>query len=440
MTRIPSRPPGWRALAALRGTFSSPWLAIERPLPWAGASLVLVGCSDLLAQEDCEPSLARQQEQGWNVGDETMPILLPGATDTDSEGGHGWQRRLWGLSDLLAPRSSRWSPYYAPTLFQSVQASRSDSLRAVLRPILTPTMQEAYRQGLGLAAHFAGARGCRTDVAVVLDADGPESVAAAAGMSVCLEPVFFFDNWPHPAGVVPSHLTLAAVLYYAPVFERLQASRPTSLAPLFVLDRRRLSPYVDDAKVFDNRYVARLPSAGAMAAAGIRRLLYVTGSVRTPREQDDLNEDFVVFARSGIDVRMVALSAFIPAHVEEEQNGESSPMPGEEAANSLATDSSPRVFAGSTTLSKLFWSWYGWPDQNGQLSPFPAPEEAGPIPPPLLGAWTYRPVERPTMFSTEGADECAPAWPLVTPSGQFGGYAGGRSGTMGRIGGSFGFG
>ena len=64
-------------------------------------------------------------------------------------------------------------------------------------------MALAHRRGeaLLLAAHREGA--CRTDVALVLDLPGPEAVAVAAALAPCFDPVFVFDNWPHPLGVVP---------------------------------------------------------------------------------------------------------------------------------------------------------------------------------------------------------------------------------------------
>ena len=435
-------PPTWRAWLAASRPLSGGWCTFETPLSLAGAGLLLTSCADFLAQEEDTPSLEQQQEQGWNVGTESTPLLLLGTTDYDSDGSQSWRRRMTDLSERMSPRSVRWAPYYAPTLFQSLQNSQNESLRASLRPMFTPAMEEAFRQGRAMAGLFAGSRGCRADVAVVLDAEGPESVAAAAGMSVCLEPVFFFDNWPHPAGVVPSHLTIAAVLYFAPLFERMQINRPHGLAPLFVLDHRRLDPYIDEASRFDNRYVARMPTAGALAAAGIRHLLYVTSSLHTRHELDDLNQDFVGMTQAGIEVRMVALQAFAP-----EQARESADLPSTldgTISDETSAGESARFFGGSRLLNALFWSWYGWPDQNGQIRTLSTINENGPIPQLLFTAWSYRPVDRPTMFSQQTwADPNAPL-----PQFQFGTgighgsghflFGGGRSGTLGRMGGGHG--
>src|SRR5207248_1309850 len=87
-----------------------------------------------------------------------------------------------------------------------------------------------------------------------LDVQGPTSVAVAAGMAPGFDPVFVLDNWPHPLGVVPSHLTLGAVLYYRPLFMRLRGSRTGRAPPVFVLDRNRLARYTDEETQFDNRY------------------------------------------------------------------------------------------------------------------------------------------------------------------------------------------
>ena len=136
-----------------------------------------------------------------------------------------------------------------------------------------------------------------------------KSVALAAALAPCFDPVFVLDNWPHPDGVVPAHLTLGAALYFLPSFERARSTRSPTAPPLFVLDRQRLAPYTDDAGLFDNRYFAGLPSREALQSAGIRQLLYVTPD-EVSMDADDLNGDLVALDEGGIDVKMLALSDF----------------------------------------------------------------------------------------------------------------------------------
>jgi hypothetical protein len=118
-----------------------------------------------------------------------------------------------------------------------------------------------------------------------------------------------FDNWPHPRGVVPSHETLAAVLYYWPTFRDAARSRPEGAPPLFVLDSNRLNGYRDEAAQFDNRYIARIPHAGELAALGVRRVVYVRPEQAEHRELDDLNAMFVAYQNAAIELRFWSLGA-----------------------------------------------------------------------------------------------------------------------------------
>src|SRR5207248_11566870 len=129
------------------------------------------------------------------------------------------------------------------------------------------------------------------------------------------------DNWPHPLGVVPSHLTLGAVLYYRPLFMRLRGSRTGRAPPVFVLDRNRLARYTDEETQFDNRYVARLPTATNLQSLGIRRVLYIAPDQSDMRELDDLNADFVAFRDASIDVKVMPLSDLMPPAQQAQSHG-----------------------------------------------------------------------------------------------------------------------
>jgi len=210
---------------------------------------------------------------------------------------------------------------------------------------------------------------------------GPESVAAAAGVAKVFAPVFLYDNWPHPMGVVPSHATLAAALYHRPDFVSAKLDRAENPGPAFVLDSNRLSPYRDESDRFDNRYVAKIPSAEALWDLGVRRVLYVT-QVALPHELDDLNDDFVAFRNKAINVKMIALTDFTPASRE-----------------LLATDREAQptryYYGGHPHGYVVFWSNYHW---SSPSVPSRAPAVA--LPRTVSSGGGFAPASRPTLFSS----------------------------------------
>ena len=120
-----------------------------------------------------------------------------------------------------------------------------------------------------------------------------------------LDPVFLFDNWPHPHAVVPAHQTLAAAAYYQPLFAKARVERKVGAPAMLVLDRHRLNPYTDEATQFDNRHLARVPSAEALSGLGVKKVLYLG---MPAKESDDLVDDFLGYVAAGI-----AMSAATPA-------------------------------------------------------------------------------------------------------------------------------
>jgi hypothetical protein len=414
--RSPGGPSWWRAslptrslLGVLRGW--TPTAAV------AGAGLVLGGCGEVLSQTPDEASAAALEDQrnlGWDVGGEGRPLAFPGAQAADVSGAAGWREAMPTLALRLSPGNARWAPYYSPALFQSLETPRSAELRFVMRPIFTPEMALAHRRGEALLSLLVEQGLCRTDVALVLDLPGPESIAVAAALGPCFDPVFVFDNWPHPLGVVPAHLTLGAAIYFLPAFERDRRARvgaAFAAPPVFVLDRLRLAPYEEDAEQFDNRYFAALPSPEALRAAGIRHLLYVTPDDQVTLEADDVNDDLVEIDGGGVDVKMLALSDFSEA-----------PLPGWPqdpgcAPGGVATaSSSPLYFGGSPSAQACFSFWYGLR--------FPSPGFVLPQPPlRLVGRSSFRPRPRPTFA---GGAAHAHGW----RTGVFG-FS--RSGSLGRV-------
>jgi hypothetical protein len=278
-------------------------------------------------------------------------------------------------------------------------------------------MDTAFHQGLALMSLFAKEEEVALATAVLVDLPGPESVAFAAGLAERFEPVFTHDNWPHPLGVVPAHLTLAAVVYYQSVFKQLaQRSRPP-VPPVFVLDRQRLAPYTDPYSQFDNRYVARMPTANQFRELGIQHVLYIVPGGNTPaQELDDLNEDFLAWRAAGLDVKLVAASDFRPDPTEPPLPATSTSQPpttdgGTPAPTVASTSSStPRhayYFGGSRAAHESFWTVYPWRRSSPSTETMHGIAAAGVlsaaalarVPSNLSGGYAYEPMRRATMFS-----------------------------------------
>ena len=273
-------------------------------------------------------------------------------------------------------------PYFQATLFQSPDAVPTSlakleageatgfvALSTVMKPIFTAAMDEAYSRGKSLASLFAsllenGQTPTSAKAALIVDLPGPQSVAFAAGAASIFDPVFLFDNWPHPRGVVRAQETLSAAAYYQPLFAEARKAQAGPRPPMFVLDRRRITYYTDDATEFDNRYVAKLPpSAAAVRALDVTHVLYVVPtSSDASRELDDLNDELVVYAGSGIDVKALSLDMFA---------ADLSPLPPDagptpasvkpgNASDKLLTESGFIYYGGSRGSHHAFFVDYPW--------------------------------------------------------------------------------
>ncbi|HVI22483.1 MAG TPA: hypothetical protein VM691_03310, partial [Myxococcales bacterium] len=347
-----------------------------------GGSAALLGLVATLASPDDQvdismDSLELQKREGWDVGDEGAPLRFPGSGDVDAEGNRNWQ--LSSLATDLAPARPSLAPFYVPTLFQSLESSSGTPLRSEIRPVPPSDAQADYLRGEAILSLFKAVE-MPKDTAVVLDLEGPTSVAVAAALAKGFEPVFTFDNWPHPLGVVPSHLTLASAVYYRPVFVQARAARPPDAPPAFVLDRNRLAHYTDDSGQFDNRYVAKLPTAENLRSLGVRHLLYVTPDKKDLGELDDLNDDFVDFAKASIDVKVLPLSDL--------------------DAPKAAGPRTAYYYGGHSHTHLWFWNSYGWytPRAAARL-PEPSMRATVPAPPANVSRGAaYRAVQRPTIF------------------------------------------
>jgi len=178
---------------------------------------------------------------------------------------------LWG-----PPQGSPFEPYHCVTLFAALdhpdlkgKASPLGSAQFVPAEVLALCKPGPPVQPLWLVQ----------GTLVVLDLDGPASVAAAARLVAggC-QPVCTFDNWPHRRGVLKPEVTLGAMLRHAPVVaaarERLLPSSP----PVWVCDRTRLTGARPSPGNFDNRYFLDdtvLPGTRVLRLAAITRIVLV---------------------------------------------------------------------------------------------------------------------------------------------------------------------
>jgi hypothetical protein len=386
-------------------------------------------------------SLEAQREYGWNIGAGTSDFTTSATPAVVEEapnlaGGQPFDRAaLARMVDELAPSSLSLAPFYVATLFQSLMATPNTPsnlepfkpLHEVLVPLFTADMEKAFSRGRALGSLFEGAPAGR---AVIVDLPGPLAVAFAAGLADRLDPVFGFDGWPHPQGVVPAHLTLGAAAYYQALFAERRKARPSSAPPVFVLDRGRLFAYSDESDRFDNRYMAKVPSASQLAALGVKQILYVSQSAT--EEADDLNDDFVAYASAGVEIRNIADTDF-------------SQEPGSSSGGSGASDSygpldagtrttgygysyHPYYYGGYSARHWYFWPYYGWGQPVRPYSPFTSPILRGSYHPsyrttPFTGLGTGMSKTRPSSYGSVG---------IVSSSGRTVGTT--RTGSWGRTG------
>lgn len=269
-------------------------------------------------------ALSMQQTYGWDFGAEGEALVFDGQSTSPFD-----RSKLASLPSELEPKGPLVG-HAVRTLFESPAARPSQKstldtsivfkpLDEVLVPIHTPEMDVAYARGEALVETLLAAKAKRPlgTVAIFVDLGGPEAVAFAAGASNAFQPVFLFDNWPHPRGVVASHRTLAAAAYYQPLFEKTGPAHGESAPAMFVVDRTRLTTYTDEATQFDNRYVAKTPPASLFTALGVKDLLYIAPtaavSSSTGMESDDLVDAFLEYAAAGIRIHAVPVDGLAPS-------------------------------------------------------------------------------------------------------------------------------
>lgn len=342
------------------------------------AIAAMAGCDDegTVAELD---AMDAQKKGGWDVGDTDLPLPTGNQTQTDSENSERWKefKDPKRLLEVMRPKNPTYRQWEMPTLFQSMEQL---SLAQQMRPVSHALDQEAYRQARALGSLVSSAENPEKTLLLV-DIASSSCVAAAAGMSEWVEPICFFDNWPHPRGVVFSQQVLGAVLFYAAEFEKNKAKRSDKAPGAIILDANRLRPFQNPDTEFDNRYFAILPSAEDLKKAGIERVVYITEKEQQ-QESDDLNEYAVSYAEAGIDVSSMALSQIQKDPEYKPQEGVQDPTEG-------------YYYGGSHHSHTHFYTHYPmfiW-------RPMPMYGWARPVGPAPARRPAYRPTRRPTMFS-----------------------------------------
>jgi hypothetical protein len=297
----------WRPMT--RREFDKGALAFGALALLAGVG-VGAGCEK--EKEEAFDSLKLQRDNGWNVGAESSILIMQNRTFLDSLRSANYIRYKDPilLNSVYNPQSPTWRAYVVPTLGQSLSQS---SLRSLVGPVSTPSMQTAHDKGESVGRDLLAATENARTTMLIVDLPGPDAVAFGAGIAAQAHVVPTFDNWPHPSGVVPAHQTLGAMLYYAGEMAQKKAQTPPTAPAAFLLDANRLAPYADAASRFDNRYPAKLPEVADLQRLGIKSVLYVVPGRTVTREQDDLNDLFVAYQKAGIRVGLFPLDDLRPA-------------------------------------------------------------------------------------------------------------------------------
>ncbi len=366
------------------------------------------GCGDDEGVVEENDALELQKKEGWSVGAESNNISLPDVMAVDSKGSLSWSAYLEPSELLKAyePKRSEWKPFVVATLAQSLS---QPSLKSQIKPICTPEMKEAYSRGLGMRELIKRSNNPET-IFLIADLDGKESVAFAAAMSEVADVVLGFDNYPHPKGVVKSHEVLGALVYYAAEVEAKKEKRSDKAATVMLLDNRRLNAPQNAEAEFDNRYVAKIPSADKLQSLGVKSVMYLSPSESQTTELDDLNDDFATIKEKGIPVTMMAATNFKPAVPISEAVASvpnAKPEEIEQAKKVPTTETAPN---GQVTNiyhyggSPFFFPWFFWAFPMFMPSPFFYPAfnygYYGSRAPARISRPTYQPVRRPTAFAS----------------------------------------
>jgi len=225
------------------------------------------------------------------------------ASAHDSSGSSdAWKKYLnaSALYNAWAPHlTSPWRAYYKSTLIAAVQIVESAA-----KPLYNNSQANVETEAKAFLEIANLNKSC-----VFVDLEGEKSVTWAAIIAEIKkgQPIATFNNWPHQNGLVLLHRTLGALLYYASKVEKNLNQPIPSSAPVFMLDRNRLTKKGAELKPeeFDNRYYHvsnDFPSEATFKQFGINKIYYVTNNTL---EEDDLNAYFTGLAAMGIQFYLV---------------------------------------------------------------------------------------------------------------------------------------
>lgn len=387
------------------------------------------GCDSEDEMEVEKDSYELQKEQGWNVGATDKNLSFFGKSTNDSKGSMDWMnyRDPKKLLDAYKP-SDKFLPFMVPTLVQSLS---QNSLKNQISPIYTPEMGVAYSRGLGMREIIQKTKEPEK-MCIICDIKGPEAIAYAAAMADIANPIITFDNWPHPLAVVPSHLTLGAMLFYAKEIEEKSKLRKADATPVFILDANRLNPYTDADNQFDNRYIAKLPPSDKLKGLNISNIIYAVPNENKQTESDDLNDDFATYKENGLNVAMLPLTSFQPS-----QEADKKELGTSELASTATTQPAVYHYGGGSSFLPYFFMYYAFMRPSiGNYTP-------SRIPPTNLPRPNYTPIRRNTMFSSatiggaRGVGKVKPSGfgrvsTRLSRDGRLTGIRSGRSGSFGR--------
>ena len=422
---------------------------LAKGVAWA-AGIGMVGLTGykLLSSDETDvdrESLELQQKEGWNVGAVDKPLSFdPTFTSaTASVADSDWKQYLQPAKLISAyqPNDSKWQPYFVPTLIQSLS---QETLKSQMKAVRTPLMQQTYEQGLALRELLSQSANANESL-IVSELEGTSSVALGAALADFATIIPSFDNWPHPLGVTRSHETLGAMMYFAQEMENKKANLKPDSPALLLLDSQRLNPYTDEENQFDNRYMAKMPSAADLKQRGITSVLYVVRDESRKVEMDDLNDVFVDYQNQGI-----KLLPFLNMSQFKLADGTQVAATSGTTGQTNTVNERRYYYGGSPMMHWWFFSHY-------MYSPFPGAYTSyggnrygysRPTTPASFAPAAYRPVSRPTVFSgtrVGGASGVGRARPSgfgrtsvrVNSGGQVTGVRSGRSGSFGRSGGGW---
>ncbi len=417
--------------------------SVGKGMAWA-AGLGIAGLTIAQFVGDDEPevsldSLDLQKREGWNVGSKDKVLTYTeGLATTDSRGKAASGGDPNYLLSVYQPRNPQWQPFFVPTLIQSLQQT---SLAPQVKMVNTNAMRESYQRASGLRNLLSQSPNAK-ETLIIADLPGSSSIAVGAQLADTVQLVPVFDNWPHPLGVVRSHETLGAMLYYAGEIDEKRSRAGENAPTMLLLDSTRLSNYTDQDNQFDNRYLAKLPPADQLKQRGISQVIYLTRDESQTQELDDINEDFVEWQKQGINVRMLRLSEFKPYETVAQNS-----TTGTSSTNSSTVRH--YYYGGYPYTHWWFYNHYSYRSpvilRDNYSAPIPRPSSAPTYNPPA-----YRPVSRQTVFSSARVGGVSSGGVgRVRPSG-FGrtsvrmgsngsvtGVRSGRSGSYGRSGGGW---